>query len=346
MSYTEQLERDTERTRLELANTIEELRDRLTPGGVLDEVLDYAGDGDVGDYLRSFKRQIIDNPVPLGLMGASMAWLVVASAFGRRGGSRMMREHVARKAGDFAARARARGADFAEGAQAMGADLAGSAQAAGTDIANSARAAVHDLSDRAAELRADATNRGAEIAQDARAAAARVGDRMGDAASIASVSLGAAGESIADSASRSAEIISEVANEIGRNSRAASRAVSHFAHEQPLIVAAAGLVLGAIVGTLLPSTETEDRLIGDSSDAAKEKLRETVGEQYAKVKDVAMRTAEAAVSEHDEKDSSQDGAEPHASAEFAPGHGDHARAEQASADHSRGPEEAAHAGGA
>jgi hypothetical protein len=171
MSYTEQLERDTERTRLELANTIEELRDRLTPGQVLDEVLDYASDGDVGDYLRSFKRQAIGNPIPLSLMGASMAWLVAASAFGRRGDGWVMRERRARKARDFASRARAKAGGFAKGAQEAGADVAGSAQAAGADIADSARMAVHDLGDRAAELRAGARHRAAEVAQDARAAA-------------------------------------------------------------------------------------------------------------------------------------------------------------------------------
>src|SRR6185437_6869172 len=117
MNYTEQLERDTERTRLELANTIEELRDRLTPGQVLDEVLDYASDGDVGDYLRNFKRQIVDNPIPIGLMGASMAWLLAASAFGRRSDGRVMRERVARKTGDFAARTQGKTRDFADGAQ-------------------------------------------------------------------------------------------------------------------------------------------------------------------------------------------------------------------------------------
>ncbi len=371
MSYTEQLERDTERTRLELANTIEQLRDRLTPGQVLDEVLDYASDGDVGDYLRSFKRQIIDNPFPLGLMGASVAWLIVASVFGSKGEGRMMRERVARKAGDLAAEARARGGDFAEraqvtgadlaagararagnlaeGAQATGAGLAESARAAGTDIADSARLAVRDLGERATELRTDARDRATELAQDARAAAGRVGDHIHDAASRAGASLAAAGDSIADQASRSAEAVGGVASEIGRNGRAASRAVSDFAHEQPLIVAATGLVLGAIIGALLPSTETEDRLIGDTSDAAKEKLREVAGEQYAKAKDIAVRTAEAALGESGTMASSSHGAvERNELAEFGPGPGDHARAEQASGDHPIGAEEAEHtrAGGA
>ena len=363
MSYTEQLERDTERTRLELADTIEELRYRLTPGEVLDEVLDYASDGDVGDYLRSFKRQIIENPIPLGLMGASIAWLIAASAFGRRGDGRMMRDRVARNAGDIAATARARAGDFAEatreragelaeatraqagdlveGAQGTAADLAESARATGADIADSARMAAHDLGDRAAEMRADATNRAVEAAQDARAAAARMGDRMRDAASTAGANLAAAGDSIADHASRSAEALGGVASDIGRNSRAASRAVYDFAHEQPLIVAAAGLVLGAIIGALLPSTETEDRLIGESSEAAKEKLREMAGEQYAKAKDIAARTAEAALDGTAASEpSAHDAAEPHEPAGFGPGPGGHASVE--SGDHPTRAEEAEH----
>lgn len=349
MSYTEQLERDTERTRLELANTIEELRDRLTPGQVLDEVLDYASDGDVGDYLRNFKRQIIDNPIPIGLMGASMAWLVATSAFGRRHDGRMMRERVARKTGEFAARAQGSARDFADGAQRTAADLAGSAQAAGSNMADSARLAAHDLRDRAAEMSADATNRAAEVAQDARAAAGRVGDQMRDAASAAGASLAAAGDSIAAQASRGREALGEFASDIGRNGRAASRAVADFAHEQPLIVAAAGLVLGAIIGALLPSTETEDRLIGESSDAAKEKLRELAGEQYAKAKDIAVHTAEAALDETRAAASpAGDGAERHEPGEFGPGPGHHMDAEHPSDEHPISAEEAehTHAGGA
>jgi ElaB/YqjD/DUF883 family membrane-anchored ribosome-binding protein len=373
MSNTEQLERDTERTRLELAHTIDELRDRLTPGQVLDEVLDYASDGDVGDYLRSFKRQMINNPLPLGLMGASMAWLVAASAFGRRGearmrrgDSRMMRERGARKARDFAARAPARVGEFAEGAQTIGTDLAQSARVAGADFAGSARAtgadlaesaratgaefaesaratgadiadnarsAVHDIRDRAAEWRTNATDRAAGVAQDAREMAARASDRMLDAASTASAN-------IAERARGSTEAMSGIASEIGRNSRAAGRAVTDFAHEQPLIVAAAGLVLGAIIGALLPSTETEDRLIGESSDAAKEKLRQIAGEQYAKAKDVAMRTADAALGDHPADSPSHENAHGRESTEFAPGPGGHDGTEHPRDDHPIGVEEA------
>jgi ElaB/YqjD/DUF883 family membrane-anchored ribosome-binding protein len=323
MTYTEQLERDTEQTRLKLADTIEELRDRFTPGQVLDEALDYASDGDVGDYLRSFKRQIMDNPVPLGLIGASMAWLIVGSAFSHRRNGRVPREHGERKADDRAAGARAQGADFAA-----------AARTASAEIVDSARMAAHDLGDRAAKLRTDATKRVAEVPQDVGAAAARMGDHLYDAATTVGAHLAAAKDGLADSASRSAEAIAGVASEIGRDSRAASRALFDFAHEQPLILAAAGAVLGAILGALLPSTETEDRLIGNSSDATKEKLREAAAEQYTKAKDLAVQTAETALGESGTvASSSDDSGGRHSASEFGPGPGDHARAEPASADH-------------
>jgi uncharacterized protein DUF3618 len=328
MSYTEQLERDTERTRLELANTIEELRDRLTPGEVLDEALDYASDGDVGAFLRNLRRQVVDNPLPAGLMGMGVAWLLVASAFGRGGNGATPGKRAARNGSDIAAGTRARasavaesaratGADFVDSARATGAGLADSARATGADLAESARATGADLADSARSARD-------EIAGSTRRSVHDLGNR---AAAVR-----------ADATNRAIEVV----NEIGHSSRAASRAVLDFAHEQPLIIAAAGLVLGAIIGAVLPSTEIEASLIGESSDAAKERLRQAAGEQYAKAKEMAMRTAEAALDGNASGPLSDDGA---AKPEFGPGPGYPADAAHASGEPSGEAEQAEHTHG-
>jgi ElaB/YqjD/DUF883 family membrane-anchored ribosome-binding protein len=257
MSYTAQLERDTEQRRLELASTITELRERLTPGEVLDEVLDFAGDGDAANFLRNLRRQVVDNPLPLGLIALSVAWLAGANTFGRRGNGAVTGKGVARQASDVAADLRAQGTEAAAQAQEAGAHLAESARAASRDLADNTRRTVRDLGDRATAMRDDAAHRAKEAANRA----------------------------------------ADMANEIGHSSRAAGRAVSDFAHEQPLLVGAAGLVVGALIGAVLPSTEVEDDLIGESADAAKQKLRDLAGEQYDKAKDIAARTAEAALDE-------------------------------------------------
>ena len=57
-SQSEQFEWETEETRWRLAGTLEELRDRMTPGRVFDQVVDYTRDGPAADFLRN-QREII-----------------------------------------------------------------------------------------------------------------------------------------------------------------------------------------------------------------------------------------------------------------------------------------------
>src|SRR3954466_15597328 len=75
MASTEQLERETEQTRARLAETLEELK-TMTPGRVLDEVLDYAKEGG-GDLLKGLGRQVSDNPIPAALIGAGLMWMMM-----------------------------------------------------------------------------------------------------------------------------------------------------------------------------------------------------------------------------------------------------------------------------
>jgi hypothetical protein len=356
MTYTEQLERETEQTRLRLANTMEELRERLTPGQVLDEVLDYASTTGAGDYLRNFRRQVIDNPLPLGLMGMSVAWLMAASVFGGRGNGHYMADMrgTARGMRDSAAdRARTMGDGLGDSARAMGdrgraigdrargaaGDLAAGARGAAADVADRADEMSRGFADSAADLRADAAQRAANITGQASAVATRTRDRMRDAAASASAGVAVAGDTTAESAGRGVRAIGDSVSEMGRGGRAASRAVADFGREQPLIVAATGLVLGTIIGALLPKTDAEDRLIGESSETAKEKLREFAGEQYSRAKDIAAQTVGSALEANDGGGAAT---QPHETGEFGPGPGP-----QASGDHSSNPEDAerTHAGG-
>jgi len=77
-----QLEREAERRRAELSATLDELRSRITPGQLVDQTLDYARDGNIGEFVRNLGRDARDNPLPLALIGAGIAWLMIAN--GRR----------------------------------------------------------------------------------------------------------------------------------------------------------------------------------------------------------------------------------------------------------------------
>jgi ElaB/YqjD/DUF883 family membrane-anchored ribosome-binding protein len=82
MRNSEQLERETEQTRAEISATLDELRARLSPGQVLDQLLDYASDSSGGTFYRNLRQQVVANPLPVSLVGLGLAWLGMSS---RRG---------------------------------------------------------------------------------------------------------------------------------------------------------------------------------------------------------------------------------------------------------------------
>ena len=77
--HSEQRERDAAQTRAHLAETLDELRSRLTPGQVINQLVDYAREPPVANYLRSLTREIQENPLPLLLIGIGIAWMVIGS---------------------------------------------------------------------------------------------------------------------------------------------------------------------------------------------------------------------------------------------------------------------------
>ena len=70
-------------------------------------------------------------------------------------------------------------------------------------------------------------------------------------------------------------------------------------NENPLAVGATAAAVGALVGLALPSTPTENRLMGERRDElmhqAKDRVQETVKETTEKVKAVATEAKDAAV---------------------------------------------------
>jgi hypothetical protein len=75
-----QLEREAEQTRADLAHTLDTLRDRMSPGQMLDQVIDYARDGEAGEMFGNVRRQVVENPLPLGLIGIGLGWLMFSGA--------------------------------------------------------------------------------------------------------------------------------------------------------------------------------------------------------------------------------------------------------------------------
>src|SRR5881392_1720608 len=157
MTYSEQLERETESCRRQLADTLDELRARMTPGEVVDQLVDYAQDTTGGLFFENLKQEVTRNPLPVALMGAGFLWLMCGKAMN---GSRLRQS---------AASLRGRGREWlSESSDAAGAALSGGPERmrAGTAAVN---AAASETASRVSGAMSDAATRTKAAAGDAAA---------------------------------------------------------------------------------------------------------------------------------------------------------------------------------
>jgi ElaB/YqjD/DUF883 family membrane-anchored ribosome-binding protein len=108
-----------------------------------------------------------------------------------------------------------------------------------------------------------------------------------DSAATAREHSTAIGGQVSEKAARARQQAGDTARRVRTSS------VSLF-HDQPLLCAALGIAIGAAIAAALPSTRTEDKLLGETSDAVKDKIGQLASEQLESAKAAAGKAAQAA----------------------------------------------------
>lgn len=280
MNNAEQLERNAEVTRARIAGTLDELRASMTPGRIIDELAERASDGAAAAFARNFKDQAVNNPMPLALMGASLAWLMLGGG-GRSGpGWRSTGERFSDAASNGAERVRDAAERLGAAAADKGSEWRRASAGYGSDATESLRSA------------AEGTKR----------AASETGDRLRDMA-------GSMTESARHGASETIEAVRETAGSAARTGQRALQSGSaflEFCREQPMLLTGLGIAVGALVGILLPPTEAENRLMGDTSDSLKERAQDLATERVQDAKEIGERALDAAAEVAKEEMASED----------------------------------------
>ena len=169
---SERLRRETEQTRAQVAETLEELRTRITPGQVVDQLVDYAGDSGAGEFFRNLGRQAVNNPLPVTLMGAGLAWLMLS---GKSGDSRIAQRGrgLAREAGDglghLGAAARETSSELKNKASQWASQSAESVRSAAESAAEKGKALGSSMAERFRETTADWRESGSRMSDQATA---------------------------------------------------------------------------------------------------------------------------------------------------------------------------------
>jgi Protein of unknown function (DUF3618) len=76
----EEIQRDIERTRAEMGATIETIRQKMSPGELLDQALDYFKHSGPSQFTSNLGETVKNNPVPVTLIGLGIGWLMLAGS--------------------------------------------------------------------------------------------------------------------------------------------------------------------------------------------------------------------------------------------------------------------------
>jgi ElaB/YqjD/DUF883 family membrane-anchored ribosome-binding protein len=295
---TWQYERDAEATRHRLANGLDELNSRLTPGQVFDEMLTYAR-GSGGTFFRALTNASRENPIP-SLLIAAGAMMFLTEKLG-------LKDYMGSRSGD--SDQPSRGTNIGQASARAGNAAASAAVSGMHSAADSVRSGMRSATDFAGEQTskvADSVRTGAEAVSDTVSSAARqareTAHDLRDQASEAGDKIRRGAQSLTDTVQDySAAVSDQVAEGAERATRQTLRSaqqakdsLTSFVHEQPLVSAAIGLAVGAAIAAVLPKTKTEDEFMGETSDSVKDAMGEVASDQFQKAKTAAGSVAREA----------------------------------------------------
>lgn len=259
-----EIEREIDRTRVELALTFDALERRLGARHLVEKGFDMLKEtlGNNDAWNRSLEV-IRANPVPVALIGFGAAWLVAnqTNVVDRVAHDERV-EAARRKVADVAGTVGARAGELASGV--AGRVGIGGSGAAGDQLLGHTGNTMVDNAGRAGS---DGwVHQAADMAQGALRSARDSGEAM----------LSRAGLYANDGASR-------IADQVGDTFQ-----------RHPLVIGAVGIMAGALFAAMLPATRVEDEWFGDTRDALWHKAQEAGEQAFSQVREAATRAVDAA----------------------------------------------------
>ncbi len=301
-----ELQREIEADRQRIEEKLHAIQERMSPGQLMDEVLEYAKTSGGAEYLSNLGVALKANPIPVALIGVSLAWLLanpgsraprfkglsdepddyplanvtgsirrsgpVEESFGER------YSHFTDESGNrFRAMTDAAGRRAGHFVDQSGKVYRGFADAAGKQI--------EDIRDETGALFDEASGWASRTWRQVSASASRMSDSIAETGRSVAGSMRSAGRSLEDEGARLNAAI-----------------LQHF-RDQPLVGGALAFAVGAAIGAALPHTETEDEAMGEAADEVRSSLTDkanaAVGEAIGTAQEVLDKAGNAAIEAHD-----------------------------------------------
>jgi hypothetical protein len=128
----------------------------MTPGRVVDQVVDYTRGSPAAEFLRNLGREVRENPMPLVVVGIGILWLLLATNRTSRAVIASAADQVTAKAEDLGVAASAAVSRTGEWGQQMAARLSGRT----SDVASTVGNTTAELADRARDAAGGLADKG------------------------------------------------------------------------------------------------------------------------------------------------------------------------------------------
>lgn len=267
---TEEMERQLEHDRFEIGNTIEAIQHRLSPGQLLDQALGYARSGG-SQAASAVGRSASQNPWPLILTGVGLAWLMQSTASSRNGNGAYPPYEAAPE-------------------DVRRSEVVARARAAGAAIRRQSEETEERFRERVTEARARAVELQRQAGETAEAFRHRVDSYIQRAEDTAAELRRRARSAM----SRSAEVLGDGSRAVQARAQDTQARAREFYASEPLIVGAIGVAIGTLLGALLPTTETENRLLGEYGGRVRHKAADAASEVAERSRAAAAEGVRAA----------------------------------------------------
>jgi hypothetical protein len=289
----EELRRQSERSRAELATTLdqlsaqitvtaEDIRQKVSPQHVKSEVSDFISNKTRG-WADGLKRQAMENPLQAIAAGSAIAVPVLRLVRGFPLPLLMIGVGLALTSKTVRDRASEAAAPAMDKAREMMGDAAQRAQSLGSDVGN----AVSSVRDQGTGMASHAQDAAAGVAEEVRNQAARAGGAISD-------KLKGGIDTAKETIARVRSTAKDTAAATKDAAVAAPAKAGQLIGDNAALIGGLGIAIGAIIAAALPETWAEAKIMGQASGTVRQAAGEAAQSGVEVAKDVAMSAADAA----------------------------------------------------
>lgn len=294
-----------ERTRSEMGHTIDQIQERLSPEHISQQVqqnireattkkvedMTYRAEREARRVRRGVVNKVRENPVPLAMIGIGLGWLLMSN--GSDDDETYYRERypyeTRRRYYDYED-------EYVTGRVADPSMRTHEYESRGTteEARRRARETSAEVRERTSEMTDRARERASETADSVRERAAEMRESISSTASERA-------DEVRYRAQRSQEVAQQRAMEAQERAREqARRAKQSFWNQMesnPLAMGALALAAGTVVGLVIPGTEYEDELLGETRDQLVDEAKAAARETAERVQTAAQETGKHVMEE-------------------------------------------------